>query len=175
MPFYEIHHSYPLDQDQRQSLATAITRLHCEAFKTPEFLVHVRFFAEDNNDNVYFIAGKPHHLTSNRISGSVRHSAARSKEDFDKLAAKIEEAWYDTLRVIPPHEKATWTSEDEKTRLMKVKFVPMITIREGGMAAPVAGEEEAWLKEQLPYIESMANKGMEDFVGLLAEVKRGQK
>jgi len=60
MPFYEVHHSCSLTQGQRQNLATAITRLHCEAFKTPAFLVHVRFFAEDNTDNTYFIAGKPH-------------------------------------------------------------------------------------------------------------------
>ncbi|KAF5595676.1 BCS1-mitochondrial of the AAA family of ATPase [Fusarium pseudocircinatum] len=154
MPFYEVHHSYPLTQHQRQNLATAITRLHCEAFKTPSFLVHVRFLAEDNINNTYFVAGKSHSLTSNRISGNVRTSAARSKADFDDLGAKIEAAWYETLQVSPPPEKLTWSKEDEKTRLIMVKFVPLVTIREGGMAAPQAGEEEAWLKEQLPHIEA---------------------
>ncbi|KAH7253877.1 uncharacterized protein BKA55DRAFT_566401 [Fusarium redolens] len=171
MPFYEVHYSCPLTQDQRQGLATAITRLHCEAFKTPAFLVHVRFFAEDNADNTYFVAGKSHPLTSNRISGNVRTSATRSKADFDELGAKIEAAWYETLQVIPPPEKPTWSDEDEKTRLIMVKFVPLVTIREGGMAAPQAGEEETWLNEQLPHIETMANKGVGDFTDFLNELK----
>ncbi|KAF4958849.1 hypothetical protein FGADI_2051 [Fusarium gaditjirri] len=152
-------------------LATAITRLHCEAFKTPAFLVHVRFFAEENTDNTYFVAGKSHPLSSNRISGIVRTSAARSKADFDELGAKIEAAWYETLQITSPPEKSTWSEEDEKTRLIMVKFVPLVAIREGGMAAPQAGEEEAWLEEQLPYIESMAEKGVEDFINFRNEIK----
>ncbi|KAF4340541.1 cis-3-chloroacrylic acid [Fusarium beomiforme] len=172
MPFYEVYHSCPLNQDQRQQLAQAITQLHCEAFKTtPAFFVHVRFFAEENSENVYFIAGRPHHLTSNRISGNVRTSAARSKEDFDELATKIEAAWYETLKLTPPTEKAAWTRDDEEKRLILVKFVPLVTIREAGMDAPVAGQEENWLESQLPYVEAMANKGVGDFADILAEVQ----
>ncbi|SCV38011.1 uncharacterized protein FFB14_06810 [Fusarium fujikuroi] len=171
MPFYEVHHSCPLTQDQCQNLATAITRLHCEAFKTPAFLVHVRFFTEDNTDNTYFVAGKPHPLTSNRISGNVRTSAARSKADFDELGAKIEAAWYETLQVTSPPEKSAWSDEDEKRRLIMVRFIPLVTIREGGMAAPEAGEEETWLREQMPHIENMANKGVGDFIDFWNEIK----
>ncbi|KAG5742778.1 hypothetical protein H9Q69_014275 [Fusarium xylarioides] len=138
---------------------------------TPAFLVHVRFFAEDNTDNIYFVAGKSHPITSNRISGNVRTSATRSKEDFDELGAKIEEAWYETLQATSPTEKPTWSDEDEKTRLIMVKFIPLVTIREGGMAAPQAGEEEAWLKEKLPHIDSMAKKGIEDFIDFRNEIK----
>jgi phenylpyruvate tautomerase PptA (4-oxalocrotonate tautomerase family) len=58
MPFYEVHHSYPLNQDQRQQFAQAITQLHCQAFKTPTFFVHVRFFAEENGETLYFIGGR---------------------------------------------------------------------------------------------------------------------
>ncbi|KAF9779123.1 hypothetical protein IL306_002351 [Fusarium sp. DS 682] len=171
MPFYEVYHSCPLGQDQRQRLAQAITHLHCEAFKTPAFFVHVRFFAEENSENIYFMAGKPHHLTSNRISGNVRTSSTRSKEDFDELGTKIEAAWYETLKLTPPTEKSTWSSDDEEKRLILVKFVPLVTIREAGMNAPEAGQEEDWLKGQLPYIEDMANKGVGDFADILAEIK----
>ncbi|KAM0558103.1 hypothetical protein ACHAPJ_005270 [Fusarium lateritium] len=171
MPFYQIYHSHPLNKAQRQDLAGAITQLHCDAFKTPSFFVHVRFFEEHNGDDAYFVAGKSHPATSNRVIGIVRTSASRSKADFDDLGAKIEEAWYNALKLASPTEKAPWKREDEARRLIMVTFLPMITIREGGMAVPEAGHEENWLKEQMPYIESMANKGIEDFSGLLSEVK----
>ncbi|KAM5526564.1 hypothetical protein FOXYSP1_21053 [Fusarium oxysporum f. sp. phaseoli] len=92
MPFYKVHHSYPLNKDQRQQFAQAITQLHCKAFKTHTLFIHVRFFAEENSKNVYFVGGRSHHLTSNRISGTIRVSPLRSKEDFYKLAIKIEAA-----------------------------------------------------------------------------------
>ncbi|QGI64093.1 hypothetical protein CEK27_008064 [Fusarium fujikuroi] len=170
MPFYEVHHSYPLNKDQRQQFAQAITQLHCKAFKTPTFFVHVRFFAEVNSENVYFIGGRSQ-LASNRISGNVRVSPMRSKADFDELAIKIEAAWYDTLKLISPAEKATWNGEDEQKRLIMVKFAPLVTGREVGMNAPEAGKEGNWLKDQVTYVESMANKGVGGFADMLAEVK----
>jgi phenylpyruvate tautomerase PptA (4-oxalocrotonate tautomerase family) len=171
MPFYQVYHSYSLNGGQRQNIASAITDLHCQAFQTPAFFVHVSFIEEGTKDQTYFMAGKAHDSTSNRIIGTVRMSAARSKADFDKLGAKMEAAWYNALDLKQPTEKESWNSADESKRLLMVTFVPMITIREGGMAIPEAGQEESWLNEQLPYIESMADKGIEDFAGLLSEVK----
>ncbi|KAM0354391.1 hypothetical protein ACHAPU_001435 [Fusarium lateritium] len=174
MPFYQVYHSCPLSDDQRQSLATAITNSHCQAFKTPAFFVHVGFIESKDKGKTYFVAGKAHDTTSNRIIGTVRTSAARTKEDFDTLGAEIEAAWYHALDVQPPTEKPSWNTEDESKRLIMVTFVPMITIREGGMAIPEAGQEQSWLDEQLPYIEGLADKGIKDFAGLLAEIKETQ-
>ncbi|KAF5664460.1 7-alpha-hydroxysteroid dehydrogenase [Fusarium heterosporum] len=160
--------------DQRQSLAAAITNLHCQAFKTPAFFVHVGFIENNDKKGTYYVAGKSHDATSNRIIGTVRTSAARTKEDFDTLGAKIEAAWYRALDLQQPTEKPSWNAEDELKRLIMVMFVPMITIREGGMAIPEAGQEQSWLDEQLPHVESLANKGIEDFSGLLKEIKETQ-
>ncbi|KAM5378777.1 hypothetical protein ACJZ2D_004250 [Fusarium nematophilum] len=165
MPFYEVHHSLPLTPDQRQSLASSITYLHCTAFTTPSFFVHVHFKAHDASDGSYFMAGKPRTTNSNRIIGIVRTSPARSKSDFDTLAAKIEETWYDVV--------GSWPGEgsDETKRLLMVTFVPMVTIREGGMAIPEAGHEGGWLKSQMPYIREMGEeRGVEDFADLLREM-----
>jgi len=163
MPFYQIHHSCSLSGHQRQLLATSITDLHCEAFNTPKFFVHVRFFPEDNKDNTYFVAGEPHPDTSNRIIGLVRTSASRSKEDFDKLAEAIEDSWYEILRASPPERTGIWTSEDEKNRLIMVTFTPMVALREAGMTMPEAGHEERWMLGQLPYIQRMVNKKVPGF------------
>ncbi|RGP71321.1 cis-3-chloroacrylic acid [Fusarium sporotrichioides] len=175
MPFYQIHHSCALNQNQRQLLATAITQLHCRAFKTPSFFVHVRFYPEENKDNNYFVAGWPHPATSNRIVGLVRDSPSRSKADFDKLATDIEEYWYSVLGVQPPDKKARWNVGDEEKRLIMVTFTPMLALREGGMTIPEAGKEEDWLQEQLPYIDRMAVKGIEGFAGLYNDAKNSEK
>ncbi|KAF4954256.1 hypothetical protein FSARC_12193 [Fusarium sarcochroum] len=171
MPFYQVYHSCRLKKVQRQDFAAAITQLHCEAFTTPPFFVHVCFYQEHNGDDAYFVAGKSHQATSNRVIGNVRSSAPFSKADFDDLGAKIEAAWYDALKLSPPTEKALWKREDEARRLIMVTFLPMITTREGGMAIPDAGHEETWLKEHKPYFESMSNKGIENFSDLLSEIK----
>lgn len=151
MPFYQIYRSYPLDQDQRQSIASSITNLHCRAFTTPSFFVHVHFIHEDSGSGNYFLAGKPHTATSNRIIGIVRTSATRPKAAFDELGAQIEGAWYDALKIAAPAEKKEWSQDGEEKRLMMVTFVPMVTIREGGMAIPEAGQEGGWLKGQMPF------------------------
>ncbi|RSL76170.1 hypothetical protein CEP51_010207 [Fusarium floridanum] len=171
MPYYQIYHSYPLDQEQRQSIAASITDLHCKAFTTPSFFVHVHFIQEDSSASNYFLAGKPHTATSNRIIGIVRTSATRPRSAFDELGAQIERKWYEALKIAAPAEKKEWSQEDETKRLMKVTFVPMITIREGGMAIPEAGQEGGWLKGQMPFFEEMSSKGITDFAELLDELK----
>jgi hypothetical protein len=69
-----------------------------QAFKTPTFFVQVRFFAEQDIEDVYSSGGRSL-LASNRVSGNVRVSPMRSKENFDELATKIEAAWYETVKM----------------------------------------------------------------------------
>jgi phenylpyruvate tautomerase PptA (4-oxalocrotonate tautomerase family) len=170
MPFYQVYHSCTLSDEQKQVLASRITSLHCEAFNTPKFFVHVRFFPEKNEDNTYFVAGRPHSSTSNRIIGLVRTSASRSKKDFDELAKDIEYNWYNVLGVEIPEDSNIWTSENEKKRLIMVTFTPMIALREASMTIPEAGHDQEWLEEQLPFIHSMANKHVPGFSDLSDEI-----
>ncbi|EEU38224.1 uncharacterized protein NECHADRAFT_102460 [Fusarium vanettenii 77-13-4] len=171
MPYYQVYHSYRLDQEQRQSIAASITDLHCKTFTTPSFFVHVHFIQEESSAGNYFLAGTAHTATSNRIVGIVRTSATRPKSAFDELGAQIEGAWYDALKIAAPVDKKEWSEGDEKKRLTMVTFVPMVTIREGGMAIPEAGQEGGWLKGQMPYFEEMSGKGIADFTDLLEELK----
>jgi phenylpyruvate tautomerase PptA (4-oxalocrotonate tautomerase family) len=162
MPFYEIYHSTPLTLDQRQALATKITDLHCTKFTTPSFFVHVRFIPQDASDGTYFMGGKPRTACSNRIIGILRVSPKRTKSDFDSLSEMIEKAWYNVVK---------GSIQDTEKRIMMVTFTQMITIREGGMAIPEAGQEDVWFKEQMDYFREMDGKGLEDFGDLLKELQ----
>lgn len=70
-------------------------------------------------------------------------------------------------------EQATALERDkELRRLVMVVFTPMITIREGGMAIPEAGQESDWLKDHLPYIKEMGQKeGIKDFTDMFEELE----
>lgn len=162
MPIYEIYHSHPLTSQQRQSLATTVTNLHCTTFTTPSFFVHLRFIAQDPTNNTYFTAGKPRSGSTNRIIGIVRTSAARSKADFDALATKLEEAWYDTVG---------GSILDEEKRLVMVTLTPMVAVREAGMTIPEAGKEGEWFREMMPFFKEMKGKGVKDFSELLEELE----
>ncbi|KAF6824352.1 hypothetical protein CMUS01_10268 [Colletotrichum musicola] len=161
-----------MPSEQRKSLASAITKLHCDTFTTPSFFVHIRFNAQDASGGTYFMAGK-HRLTNcNRITGVVRTSPARTKSDFDALAASIEAAWHHVVGQAEPGKGGgTLSPEADSRRLLMVMFVPMVAIREGGMEIPEAGHEGSWLVSQLPYIKQMADeRGIDDFGDLLEEM-----
>ncbi|PYI05170.1 hypothetical protein BO78DRAFT_151944 [Aspergillus sclerotiicarbonarius CBS 121057] len=170
MPPYKVYHSYPMTDEQRQALATSITDLHCETFTTPSFFVHIRFIPHDARDGNYFMAGRTRLNDSNHIVGIVRTSPTRSKSAFDALAAKIESAWYETVRS-PSVEGLDEKDAASRKRLLMVTFTPMITIREGGMTIPEAGKEGTWLKEQLPFMRQMSEEGFDDFTEMLQETE----
>jgi phenylpyruvate tautomerase PptA (4-oxalocrotonate tautomerase family) len=162
MPFYQVHHSLPLGSKKRQAIANAITNLHCAAFNTPSFFVHVRFIFENGSDGAYFVAGKLRPNKSNSIVGVIRTSPSRSKEDFDNLGEQIEKSWYDAVG---------GSIEDKDKRLSMVMFTPMVAIREGGMAIPEAGHEGQWLEDKMPYFREMSEKGIKDFTEMLTELE----
>ena len=55
------------------------------------------FHDEDASSGDYFVAGTPRVNATNRIFGMVRTSDQRTKADFDALAEKIEEKWWDVV------------------------------------------------------------------------------
>jgi phenylpyruvate tautomerase PptA (4-oxalocrotonate tautomerase family) len=97
MPFYQVFHSYPLSREQKDALATRITYLHSHTFKTPSLFVNVLFHPEDASDENYYMAASTRTNATNRILAMVRTSDKRTKADFDKLATKIEDAWWDVV------------------------------------------------------------------------------
>jgi Putative oxalocrotonate tautomerase enzyme len=177
----QVHHSYPLEPSERQELALSITKLHATAFTTPSFFVNVRFISHDASDKSYFIAGKSREDSTNRILGYVRTSSSRTKADFDSLAEKIEDAWkaavYGPL-IEEGKEKGKRekeVDESERSRLARkllvVAFVPMVAVREGGLAIPEAGKEAAWFKENMKHFQEQSELGNEDYTEMLRELK----
>ncbi|KAL0940010.1 uncharacterized protein CTRU02_206620 [Colletotrichum truncatum] len=175
MPFYQVHHTWSLTMDQRQSIAAAITKLHCSAFKTPAFFVHVNFIKQDAEApaGTYFMAGKPRSSNSNKIMGVVRTSPNRTKADWDKLAADIETAWD---RIVGNETSGAENEHLDKAKsLAMIAFTPLIAAREAGMAIPDAGHEGPWLKEQLPYFKDVSGKyDLQGFGDLLDELKHAE-
>lgn len=56
MPVYEVSHIIPLNESQRDALATAITRIHTELFTAPALFVNIHF--TDGSSKVAYVGGK---------------------------------------------------------------------------------------------------------------------
>ncbi|KAF0324215.1 hypothetical protein GQ607_008645 [Colletotrichum asianum] len=172
MPFYQVYHTYPLAGHQRQAIATSITNLHCKAFDTPSFFVHVNFIKQEDApaEDTYFMAGKPHSSNSNRVVAVVRTSPNRTKAHWDKLSADIEDAWDEVVQ--DKSHGSEKGARDRNKSLLMVVFTPTLAVREGGMAIPEAGHETEWLKKQLPYFKNMSEKhGLQEFTDMLEEFR----
>ncbi|KIV95498.1 hypothetical protein PV10_03147 [Exophiala mesophila] len=175
MPFYEIQHSHPLTATQKHTLARHITHLHSTTFLTPSLYVNVvfQYLAPTSTSTTYFLAGKPtaHHPAGpNRIFAMVRVSPQRTKADFDALALKIENKWYE---VVNETDGSGDTAEARASKKMHfVVFHPMIAARENGVTIPDAGNEASWLKDNMPYFKSQAYEhGDQQFKDMLDEVE----
>ncbi|RDW81411.1 uncharacterized protein DSM5745_04968 [Aspergillus mulundensis] len=157
MPFYQIEHSTPLIRPQRNALALAITTIHTRKFATPSLFVNVRF--TDSGDHVNYVGGKE--CTSmNRVLAYVRSGGSRSKADFDDMALKIQAAW----------DEIVGTGPEE--RLTRVLVLGAITSGlESGFVLPEAGKDVSWLKENMARFEERAEKGDEEFVELVREMR----
>ena len=59
--------------------------------------MNVLFHSEDASNGDYFMAGSVRVNATNRILAMVRTSEKRTKADFDALAEKLENEWYDTV------------------------------------------------------------------------------
>lgn len=167
MPLYEIQHSCPLTRQQKAELASQITHLHATAFTTPSLFVNINFTDIDATEQNYFIAGRPRIGGCNRITGMVRTSEKRVKEDFDTHAEKIEGIWNLVVRGIEPqaqaqtqkttehgdgrgkeHDKKRGELDEtekgrEAKRLHAVFLYPVSAARERGVVIPMVSKTTA--------------------------------
>jgi len=160
MPLYTVEHIAPLSHGQKDALAAAITRIHAEHFTTPRLFVNVRF-GDLTGVDVY-IGGR--RRGSNRIIGSLRPGPSRTAEDYNALTAKLTNAWNDI--VVPSNSSAT----DGDLSLRAVFISASNTAaREKGFVRPRAGEDTAWLKENLEAFRELAEGGDDEMKSLLDE------
>lgn len=147
MPLYNVEHSFPLSIQQKQDLAERITKLHGSAFATLSIFVQVKFFQQDASAQNHFVGGTATEEASNRITAFVRTSPSRNQSDFDKLAQKVEDAWYivlgeksdgdeDEEDKKKKDKKETPAKEKAAKELLSVVYIGGLSGREKGFPIP---------------------------------------
>lgn len=96
MPIYHFELATKLTQTQKLALVRTITDWHATTFKSPRFIVNVRFvdvsqgFLADS-----YIGGTQRHI--NRLFVSLRSGAGRSQQALEGMADKLESFWNETV------------------------------------------------------------------------------
>ena len=80
------------------------------------------------------MAGQCKDVGSNRIFGLARTGGQRTREDFDKLATDIENAWYDVVG--STHVDDNYPTDHDPKKLYAFYFYGAITAREAGVRIP---------------------------------------
>ncbi|RSL52475.1 hypothetical protein CEP51_015050 [Fusarium floridanum] len=109
-----------------------------------------------------YIAG--HQRTSNRIFSMVRAGGPRTAESFDELAQQLEAAWD---AVVNGGKRG---HGDKEMKVVSIQGSITAGV-ESGLLLPRAGGDAAWLNENKPMFERLAQAGDADFVQLLDEMQ----
>jgi hypothetical protein len=92
MPLYEFEHITTLTEQQKSSIAIAITSFHSAAFNSPRFIVGTRFIDVSHGllSETYIggIAKK-----TNRLFVSLRSGTGRTPEVLESMTEKLREIW----------------------------------------------------------------------------------
>jgi phenylpyruvate tautomerase PptA (4-oxalocrotonate tautomerase family) len=106
-----------LDDDERQSIATAITRIHCDVTGAPATFAHVVF--ADSKAGDYSVFGTIRAGRTDEIKGELRRQMATAVAETAGIGA-------DKVAVLTVDVPASW-------------------VMEGGALLPEPGEEDDWL------------------------------
>lgn len=175
MPTYEVEHVCPLTEKQQDALASAITDCHATLFGAPKFFVNVRI--TDISTHRTYVAGKrvrpgmslvrtsisqpvsPHFLQSstNRIFAYVRGGPSRTQKHYDELCSSLIAAWD---KIVPGQELRLITIHDS----IKAGY-------EAGFSRPQAGEDKAWIQENMQAFQQKADTGDADFQAMIQDIK----
>ncbi|KAK0659033.1 hypothetical protein DIS24_g4248 [Lasiodiplodia hormozganensis] len=153
MPLYIISHKDPISPTQRDGLAAAVTKIHTTVFTTPSLFVNVKF--EDASDASYYVGGKPARV--NAIHAHVRPGSSRPRSMYDDLCRQLRQAWEHNL----------------SGPSLDTIFVhgTIIAGEEQGIMLPEAGNDAAWMKENMPEFERRARAGDEEMRVLVEECR----
>ncbi|THZ24064.1 hypothetical protein D6C91_03435 [Aureobasidium pullulans] len=151
MPAYEVEHVCPLTDDQKDLLASAITKIHSQQFSAPKLFVNVRI--TDISGQRTYVAGKQY--KSNRIFAYVRHGPSRTQSDYDAVSKALTQAWEE---IVPG------------TELRLVMFYGAIVAgMEAGFSIPQAGDDKQWIEENMEAFKRKAEEGDGHFRELIEE------
>ena len=96
MPIYHFEHVIQLSQPQRLALARTITDWHATTFKSPRFIVNVRFV--DVSQGLLsdtYVGGELRHI--NRLFVHLRSGAGRTQPQLQGMADMLEGFWKETV------------------------------------------------------------------------------
>ncbi|THZ68613.1 hypothetical protein D6C85_07375 [Aureobasidium pullulans] len=151
MPAYEVEHVCPLTDDQKDRLASAITKIHSEQLSAPNLFVNL--LITDISGQRTYVAGKQY--KSNRIFAYVRHGPSRTQSDYDAVSKALTQAWEE---IVPG------------TELRLVMFYGAIVAgMEAGFSIPQAGDDKQWIEENMDAFKKKAEEGDEHFRELVEE------
>ncbi|KAJ7623477.1 hypothetical protein FB45DRAFT_106665 [Roridomyces roridus] len=163
MPLYEVWHSCPLTQAQHADLAERITTIHTTVFTVPAAFVHVRF--TNCGTTEHYLGGKKRTGTMNMVIANVRTGSSRSQDQYESLCRQVEAAWI--AAVGAPATQAETNVEFAGIFIHGVRTAGY----EQGFMRPLAGGDSAWIRENLPQFQTLADGGNVFFQGMIAELK----
>ncbi len=170
MPFYEIHHHYPLTSSQKSELASAITHIHSTTFSTPKLFVNVRFCHNPTDSGINFVGGvvRP----TNHVRAHVRSGPSRTRQDWQNLSNQIQSAWGKIVGPGLPSVRRAEETADGDTSLHSIIILgDLIFGMELGFAYPEAGGDVEWLRSNMSEFEKRAEAGDDEIKGMVDEVK----
>ncbi|RYN73691.1 hypothetical protein AA0117_g7538 [Alternaria alternata] len=169
MPQYIIQHHCELQTSQKDAIAIAITKLHCQTFNAPSIFVNVHF----HPSRPHYIAGKLQE--TNSITGMLRTRGPEYRDKMNTLVLDLTEIWN---KVVRPNSANDNVDGYVPGRLDDPTALHLCGISEGIVAAaeqgfllPSAGQDDKWLEKNLKAFEKRAADGDEAMKALLEEIK----
>jgi phenylpyruvate tautomerase PptA (4-oxalocrotonate tautomerase family) len=169
MPQYIIQHHCELQTSQKDAIAIAITKLHCQTFNAPSIFVNVHF----HPSRPHYIAGKLQE--TNSITGMLRTRGPEYRDKMNTLVLDLTEIWN---KVVRPNFANDNVDGNVPGRLDDPTALHLCGISEGIVAAaeqgfllPSAGQDDKWLEKNLKAFEKRAADGDEAMKALLEEIK----
>jgi phenylpyruvate tautomerase PptA (4-oxalocrotonate tautomerase family) len=178
MPLYEIHHSHTLTAAQQRALATSITALHCSTFSAPSLFVNIVFLPS----STHFVGGAA--AQPNYIIGHLRPRGPENGAKLATIVAELTRIWNAHVRlegggsVLDRIPGVGYTPKKGDGRLDDVRALHGVFLMEDiaagaeqGFALPVAGQDGAWVRENMAEFRRRAEDGDEGMRALIEEVK----
>lgn len=176
MPMYHFELAIKLTQTQKMALVNKITDWHATTFRSPRFIVNVRFMdvAQANLTDTY-IGGEQRQI--NRLFVSLRSGGGRTQEQLEGMADKLEDLWNEAvgkgsiatqLRQIFIKRELDVAKESGfhlPLVSLKCEIIMMITniVQPGGF--------EQWVKDNTDELKRLAAEGDPDAAQVVEEIK----
>ncbi|KAL7935764.1 hypothetical protein V8C35DRAFT_333609 [Trichoderma chlorosporum] len=160
MPMYHFELAVKLSQTQKMALVRKITDWHATTFKSPRFIVNVRFI--DVSQGLLadsYIGGAQRQI--NRLFVSLRSGAGRSQEQLEGMADKLEGFWNEAVG-----------KDSIATQLRGVFIMGELDVaKEAGFHLPLPGRFEQWVKDNTDEFHRLAEEGDPDAAQVVEEIK----